>query len=58
MSHVEPGSLSDFYTTIQEKETGCSQDVPKMFPRWFPKSDANLVRCFTSAKCEKMLNVK
>ena len=58
MSHVEPGSLSDFYTTIQEKETGCSQDVPKMFPRWFPKSDANIVRCFTSTKCEKMLNVK
>ena len=33
-------------------------NVPKMLPRWFPKSDANLVRCFTSAKCEKMLNVK
>ena len=33
-------------------------DVPKMFPRWFPKSDANIVRCFTSTKCEKMLNVK
>ncbi len=33
-------------------------NVPKMLPRWFPKSETKLDRCFTSTKCEKVLNEK
>lgn len=54
MTYAEPGFLSDFFTTIQEKETG----FPKMLPRWLPKSETKLDRCFTSTKCKKVLNEK
>jgi hypothetical protein len=34
------------------------QNVPKMLPRWFPKSETKLDRCFTSTKCKKVLSEK
>ena len=33
-------------------------NVTKMLPRWFPKSETKLDRCFTSTKCKKVFNEK